>query len=165
MLIFAIDPGTKESGVVIAAFGEGEFGIKILEKGVFQNEKVRDMLITWNGVDAVACEEIRSYGMSVGQTTFDSCRWIGRFEELSHNLSLPFFMYPRKGTGGVCQVICLDSRAKDGNIKQALIDRFSLPGKPAVGTKGQKNIGPLYGVTKHAWSALAVATTHFLLNS
>jgi hypothetical protein len=41
-------------------------------------------------------------------------------------------------------------RAKDANIRQALIDRFG-----AVGTK--KMPGPLFGVSSHYWAALAVA--------
>jgi hypothetical protein len=43
-------------------------------------------------------------------------------------------------------------RAKDQNIRQALIDRLGPPGT-------KKNPGPTYGVTSHMWSALAVAVT------
>jgi hypothetical protein len=41
-------------------------------------------------------------------------------------------------------------RAKDANIRQALIDKLG-----AVGTK--KAPGPLYGISGHLWAALAVA--------
>jgi hypothetical protein len=41
-------------------------------------------------------------------------------------------------------------RAKDPNVRQALLDKIG-----PVGTK--KNPGPLYGVSGHGWSALAVA--------
>jgi len=48
-------------------------------------------------------------------------------------------------------------RAKDANIRQALIDRYG-PGKAlAVGLKATP--GPLYGLTGDCWSALAVAVT------
>jgi hypothetical protein len=48
--------------------------------------------------------------------------------------------------------LCGSARAKDPNIRQALLDRFG-----PVGTK--KAPGPLYGVKSHIWSALAVAVT------
>ena len=54
--------------------------------------------------------------------------------------------------------LCGDLRAKDANIRQALIDLFG-PGKErAIGKK--KTPGPLYGIRKHEWSALAVAVTY-----
>jgi hypothetical protein len=53
--------------------------------------------------------------------------------------------------------LCGNTRAKDGNIRQALLDRFG-PGKAiACGTKKQP--GPLYGVSKDVWQALALAVT------
>ena len=54
----------------------------------------------------------------------------------------------------MCMALCKNNRAKDKNIRQALIDRFG-PGKAAIGTK--KAPGPLYGLKSHLWSALAVA--------
>ena len=61
---------------------------------------------------------------------------------------------------GVMVHLCHDSRAKDTNIRQALLDLFPRAGggaTPQVGTKGKP--GPLYGVSSHAWPALAVAIT------
>ena len=46
--------------------------------------------------------------------------------------------------------LCESARAKDGNVRQALIDRIG-----AQGTK--KKPGPTYGVSKDVWAALAVA--------
>ena len=54
--------------------------------------------------------------------------------------------------------LCNNTRAKDGNIRQAIIDRYPANGggkTPQIGTK--KHPGPLYGVSKDVWSALAVA--------
>ena len=49
---------------------------------------------------------------------------------------------------------CGSSRAKDGNVRASILDRFG--GKlTAVGKKATP--GPLYGVHGHMWSALAVA--------
>ena len=62
-------------------------------------------------------------------------------------------MLPRRA---VKLALCGDSRAKDANIRQALIDRFG--GSAAVGRKAAP--GPLYGITRDVWSALAIAVTY-----
>ncbi len=62
-------------------------------------------------------------------------------------------MLPRRA---VKLALCGDSRAKDANIRQALIDRFG--GSAAVGRKAAP--GPLYGISRDVWSALAIAVTY-----
>lgn len=46
--------------------------------------------------------------------------------------------------------LCGTVKAKDGNIRQALIDKHGAPGT-------KKSKGPTYGVSGHLWAALAVA--------
>jgi hypothetical protein len=46
--------------------------------------------------------------------------------------------------------LCGTMRAKDANIRQALIDKIG-----PQGTKAQP--GPTYGIKSHSWAALAVA--------
>jgi len=56
--------------------------------------------------------------------------------------------------------LCGVMKAKDGNIRQALIDRFPATGGgkiPQIGTKAKP--GPLYGFSRDKWAALAVAVT------
>ena len=55
--------------------------------------------------------------------------------------------------------LCGSARAKDTNIRAALIDRFGGTGgrRAAVGLKASP--GPLYGIRSHEWAALAVAVT------
>lgn len=69
-------------------------------------------------------EMIASYGMPVGKEVFDTCVWIGRFAETS---GMPTNYIYRKDEK---MNICHSMRAKDSNIRQALIDRFGV-----VGTK------------------------------
>jgi hypothetical protein len=51
--------------------------------------------------------------------------------------------------------LCGSSRAKDPNVRTALLDRFG--GAGAKGTKAAP--GPLYGIAADLWSALAIAVT------
>jgi len=94
----------------------------------------------------LAIEMIACYGMPVGNETFETCLWIGRFEE-AFNPSRDSLRCYRKD---IKLHLCGTTRAKDPNVRQALIDRLGKPGT-------KKNPGPTYGVRSHVWSALAVA--------
>jgi hypothetical protein len=52
--------------------------------------------------------------------------------------------------------LCGSMKAKDANIRQAILDRFG--GSAAIGLK--KTPGPLYGVKGHEFAALGVALTY-----
>ena len=143
MRIFAIDPGTTQSGFVTYEDG------KVNESGVVSNNDMLAMIrLTSRATHYkhMAIEMISSYGMPVGREVFDTCVWIGRFMEAwGHNRRL----ITRKD---VKMHLCNSAKAKDGNIRQALIDKLGAPGTKAAP-------GPTYGVSSHAWSALAVAVT------
>ena len=91
---------------------------------------------------------IAGMGMTVGQTTFETVRWIGRFQQAWRDPDAVQLVYRRQ----VKTCICGNQQAKDQNIRLALIDRLGPQGKKAAP-------GPTYGVSGHAWSALAVAVT------
>jgi len=91
---------------------------------------------------------IASMGMSVGQTTFETVRWIGRFQQAWRDPEAVRLIYRHQ----VKQHLCGTQRAQDTNIRQALLD--------LIGPQGVKKApGPTYGVKSHAWSALGVAVT------
>jgi hypothetical protein len=151
--ILALDPGTTQTGWV--EYG-GDGGV--IESGVMANEDVLVMLQRAHGPDyhCLAIEMIASYGMAVGREVFETCVWIGRFQQAWHDPTQVRLVYRRD----VKLHLCASPRAKDPNIRQALLDKFPSTGggkTPQIGTKGQP--GPLYGVTSHAWAALAVAVT------
>jgi hypothetical protein len=107
----------------------------------------------------LAVEMIASYGMPVGREVFETCVWIGRFVQhwTNHTNGGPYRLVYRSE---VKIHVCGTQRAKDGNVRQALIDMFPPAGGgkvPQIGTKPEP--GPLYGVTSHAWQALGVAVT------
>ena len=140
MTILAIDPGQSESGWVVFD------GKRVVECGVMENNALLEQVDLFSG-ERMAIEMIASYGMPVGREVFETCVWIGRFIQARHPLRHEY-VYRRD-----CKIhLCGSPRAKDANIRQALIDRFG-----AVGTV--KNKGPLFGVKSHVWSALAVAVT------
>jgi hypothetical protein len=97
------------------------------------------------GPAEVACEYVTSYGMAVGAEVFQTVAQIGILVALIPDIRL----IPR---ADVKLHLCHTARAKDANVRQALIDAIG-----PVGTK--KAPGPCYGVSKHAWAALGVAVT------
>lgn len=67
---------------------------------------------------------IASYGMPVGKEVFETCVWIGKFAEASGMKENYIYRKEEKMN------LCHSMKAKDSNIRQALIDRFGV-----VGTK------------------------------
>lgn len=150
MNILCIDPGTTHSGVV------GLSGTMILRpEPELPNEDLLEALQKdWYEVDLMLVEMVSCYGMPVGKETFETCVWIGRFIEAFSGPSE--YVYRRD----VKLTLCNSMRAKDANVRQAILDRYPATGggkTPQVGTKSQP--GPLMGVSKHAWSALAIGLT------
>lgn len=144
--VIAIDPGSEESA--IAYLGPNGF-----PKG-FRKAENRHILAKIAGATgwSLAVEMIASYGMPVGKEVFDTCVWIGRFVQ---SYGGPFTLVYRRD---VKMHLCGNNTAKDSNIRQALIDKFGPGRVAAIGTK--KSPGPLYGVSKDIWSALAVGVTY-----
>lgn len=142
MRVLAIDPGTNISAVLIWDCIDN----KPHEKLILENRDIPAILkdYPFKTKTTLAVEMVASYGMPVGREVFETCVWIGRFVEAWQDKHS--FVYRRD----VKLHFCGSNRAKDPNIRQALIDRFGI-----VGTK--KNPGMLYGIASHLWSALAVA--------
>lgn len=160
MIVIGIDPGTERSAIV------GFDGQNVLKPGIFPNDQILLSLTDQFGPlrEAVpspavlVIEKIESYGMAVGETTFETVFWSGRFAQA---------WFPRRfermGRRVIKLHLCHSNRATDSNIRQALIDRFGPGTEKAI---GRKNLpGPLYWVKGHAMAALAVAVTWFDLNS
>lgn len=149
MKILAIDPGTTQSGWCLL-----EDGIPVAF-GVLPNAC---MMVEISNIDAdiMAVEMIASYGMAVGREVFDTCVWIGRFQQAWRDPGAVVLVYRKD----VKMHLCGTTKAKDSNIRQALLDSYPSTGggaTPQVGTKSQP--GPLYGVSSHVWPALGVAVT------
>ena len=138
--ILAIDPGPLKS-----AFVRWD-GWRVIDCAWTDNDEIRDVISMNRRKCTIAIEMIASYGMAVGADVFQTCVEIGRMQEVAEGRAELVFRRDVK------LHLCGSARAKDPNIRQALLDRFG-----PVGTK--KAPGPLYGVKSHIWSALAVAVT------
>lgn len=141
MQIVAIDPGTFESAFVV--FDSETHAI--LQHGQDDNR----VLLPWLekqkifGRQRLVIEMIKSYGMAVGDSTFETCLWIGRFIE---RWGGQVDKIPRKT---VVTLLCGTPRAKDTNVRRRLLDMFG----PAM----------VKGFTRDQWSALAVAVAWDIL--
>jgi hypothetical protein len=145
MSILAIDPGCNESAYALlredlslASFGK-IYNTDMLE--VIKNKYYEHMAI----------EMVASYGMAVGQEIFETVFWIGRFWETALLTDCKYIqkVYRKDEKMNLCHSM----KAKDSNIRQALIDRFGV-----VGVK--KTPGWFYGVSKDVWAAIAVGVTY-----
>lgn len=154
--ILAIDPGDKDSAFVLMTPGYEVDG-DIFDK--FDNDlmlKQLQLLAHVHKEDlTVVLEMVASYGMAVGKEVFDTCVWIGRFAQAAMERGCKVdYVYRMEEK----MALCHDSRAKDTNIRQALIDRFAqFDKKNGKGTK--KNPDVFYGFRKDVWSAFAVGVT------
>ena len=145
-IILAIDPGPAQSAWLYHGMDELDFGIS-------ENEKLLDCLRKGSDyrIDRVVIENVESFGMAVGKEVFATVFWSGRFAEAVQ--PVPVMLIGRKA---VKIALCGSMRAKDANIRAALIDRYG--GASAIGKKASP--GPLYGIHADVWSALAVAVTY-----
>lgn len=151
MTILCIDPGTTQSGWCVMR------GRTIIAKGVDDNRAVLSIINDWRGAaDRLAIEMIASYGMAVGKEVFQTCVWVGRFTQAWRDPDDVELVYRKD----VKIYLCGTTKAKDANIRQAILDLYPATGGgavPQVGTKGQP--GPLFGVNSHIWPAIGVGLT------
>ena len=154
--IFAIDPGNAESAFVLL---NADYSISNGNAGKWKNETVLKSIEDFGGVYkdelTVVIEMVASYGMAVGKEVFETCVWIGRFTQAAIQAGCPVeYIYRMEEK----QYLCHDSRAKDTNIRQALIDRFALfDKKNGKGTKTHPD--RFYGFRADMWAAYAVGVT------
>lgn len=148
MRILSIDPGNKESGWCLLD------DYKPVVFGKWSNEDVLGLIRDAKDerVEDVVIEMVASYGMPVGETVFDTCRWIGRFEQaLSEKHFTPHFVKRKE----YVTELCGSSRAKDSNVIQYLIDRFAKDA-PNRGKGTKKSPGWFYGFKADIWQSYAI---------
>jgi hypothetical protein len=173
MTIMAIDPGPEESAYVeVTPNCDIKGGMGIVDYGIHPNSSIRAYLLAYCHTATeprLVIEQIASMGMAVGAETFETCVWTGRFmEAFESQTGVGVVRIPRIP---IKVHICGTAKAKDANVRQALIDRFG--GKKALQKyKAAKlnrhgavivpavKAGPLAGISSHCWAALAVAVVY-----
>lgn len=179
MIILGVDPGPETCGVVAWWHnGWGKMGGRLDKSkllGAWKNMPVEDVLSferrsthvgTWfppmmskprhRGfkVGLVAIERMQSYGIA-GSSLLRTSEVVGRVQQAAQSIGLPADLVYRREVLKFLDVTGKGNR--DSLVRQRLIEMHGGSKQVAVGTK--KKPGPLYGVSAHAWSALAVALT------
>lgn len=144
-MIIGIDPGTTQSGWCELDRVDGRY--VVLWSGVIGNsELIYNLALRDSHGCTLALEVFEARGMPIGEDSIETILFTGRVMQAWRG------DLRRIRRSKVKLHLCGTSRAKDQNIRQVLIDKIGIPGT-------RKNPGPTFGVTSHAWAALAVATT------
>ena len=161
-VILAIDPGSEQSAFLLYSSEGG----RIIDMGIVPNIEMLatiDRILGVNDIrgycaDECVIEMVASYGMAVGREVFETVFWIGRFaERWDRRREANPRPAQRLFRRDVKLHLCHSARATDANIREALLDRYGPGKEKAVGRKAAP--GPLFGVSKDIWSALANAVT------
>ncbi len=152
MLIAALDPGPTHSALV----RWDTMTQRITSHAIFANTSPFLSCLGMNG-EVVVIEDMVGYGQRVGGEVFLTCKWIGRFWAtcLQHHHTPTFLSRPQvlKLLG-----IGVQEKGKDALVRGMLIARFGGTKARAIGLK--QSPGPLYGIHKDEWSALALALAY-----
>lgn len=147
--VLAVDPGPTESAY--ALFEDDKF----LSAGKRPNKDILTTIYQRSPTyDRIVIEMVACYGMPVGREVFETCVWIGRFMQCAES---EYGATERIFRKDIKLHLCGSLRAKDANVRQAIIDLYGGKAK-AIGTK--KNPGPLYGVKGDEWAAIGVGLTY-----
>ena len=115
--VLSLDPGTTRTGWCII-----EDGVPT-DWGWSENDLVRDLIQNpSDGWQELVIEDIGNYGTPMGRDTIETIKWMGRFDQAHFDHwkeHTTFIMRPTIKTH-----LCGVASAKDGNVRQALIDRF-----------------------------------------
>lgn len=159
-ILLAIDPGDVQSAFVFMDMETYKPLYFAKEKNTQAAIDMCEYIVKANAyghkeVTSVACEMIASYGMGVGAHIFQTCVEIGKFIITLEQIGCKVDYIYRKDEK---MNICKSMKAKDSNIRIALIDRFAqFDKKSGKGTK--KNPDWFYGFSADCWQAYAVGTT------
>jgi len=146
MKVLGIDVGTTETAICLI---DEEYKPLLFSK--ISNEEVLELIELMDLDTHLALEEFASYGMPIGKSTMESIKWNGRIMQKALDLGINNIHFILRKD--VKMNLCNSMKAKDSNIRQALIDRFG-----EVGVKS--NQGYFYGFKADVWSAMAIATTY-----
>jgi Holliday junction resolvasome RuvABC endonuclease subunit len=147
MRLLAIDPGNIESGYVIIDTEPkySHLKFKILEHGNVENLKLLNIIESNKySLDLGLIEMIQSYGQAVGETIFNTCRWIGKFELRMIDSGIKNALIFRKSILAH-HLNSVSIKSPDSAIRKRLLEVFPKESK---------------GITSHSWQALALGVMY-----
>jgi len=152
VIIIGIDPGTNSSGVV--RYDTADKRVTLAHKALGADGVLQ---LIHNQAQAghghIAIERVQAQGQAGGDL-FRTIELTGRLWQQAECSEIPYTLMYRR------QVLrFLDVLGQHGNrdvlVRARLIEMFGGTRRSACGLKASP--GPCYGVSSHAWSALAVA--------
>lgn len=149
-VLLLIDPGSALSALV----SYDPARRVVLEKAKIPNDDVFECIKNNTTCGHLVIEMAESFGAKVWSQVFETVWWTGRFTEAWVRTGRPFSRMVRRE---VKMALTGSARAKDGQIRNTLIDRFGGKEK-ALGKRS--NPGPLFGITADCWQALALGVTY-----
>jgi hypothetical protein len=153
MKIFAVDPGTTQSAlVVLDPIRQTLKTFKMLANPALELY----LKIQPGRSDYAVIERVTNQGRArIGNETLKTAEWVGSFRTAA---KCPVELIPRN----TVRTKIAGPWAKDKDVRQAVIEQFG--GKEiAVGTKARP--GPLYGMSGHHFQALATALVWWRMKS
>ena len=163
--IVAVDPGSYAHGLVVVRItgpGDGDNEVEYAKKDAHWSDvqrEVRNLETDLRAGRAIVCCERVAPGQSSWSLTYTT-EFGGRVAELhdtltnGHRHALPLYLMPRREVLTLLRVSGAGAK-RDSMVRHTLIEMHGGDRKSAIGTKHKR--GPLYGVSSHAWAALAVA--------
>lgn len=162
--VYAIDPGTTESGVCIISTNDYKplYISKIANEDVIQwfDNKTKELGCFYETEVAVVCEQMQGrYDQGFGSELILACEWIGRFQnEFAEHLNTSWdFVFRREEYNALN--LRSNHEKNDSGVRHALVDRFAY-GQSNYGKGTKKSHGWFYGFAADMWSSYAVAVTY-----
>lgn len=172
MRIIAIDPGPEQSAWVLYDSVKKEIINSAIEPNPVIVAPGNDLLSVGHQlvVEVMVSAFINPTKKKgyVGKTTMATQKWAGIFLGFSAGRKFPVRHYDFANAElhrkQVVSHLCGNARAGDSDIRAVLMDSFPATGKDSKGKPSvmgtKKRPGPLYGIKKDLWSALALAVTY-----
>ena len=146
--VLAIDPDPDGGSYVLFDSQQG-----LVDYGWREHIQYLCSIIHLEETDQVVVENLQCYGMPAGASMFETAKAIGEIRGRCRWVNVPFddsLARPK-----IKAALCHSAKAKDANVRAALIDLYGGDKRTAVGLKASP--GPLYGIKRDVWAALALA--------
>jgi Holliday junction resolvasome RuvABC endonuclease subunit len=153
VILIGIDPGPEKCGFVVYDGAAGK--VQVALNGIPVEETLKAIERYCLKAEVVAIERVQSYGIA-GSSLLRTSEVVGRLWQHTEKFSVPVRLVYRREVLRALDVTGRGSR--DALVRQRIIEIHGGTRQTAVGTK--KAPGPCYGVSGHAWAALAVALAH-----